>query len=444
MALVWCVVLWAAQILEQAQRLAWQKDFAAAEKLYRQVLQSNPASREAKFGLAQVLLWEGRYREARHLFQSLKGADAVEGAATAAYWQGDFRTAAREFAAISQRPFARQSLSEIRSASAGDIRITAEGVDDNQPYRAWRSSAIVSSFSDPLTRWDVTAGGYGLHDLDRGIARTEPFVNVANSYVLPWQRLTITTSAGAIRYPDGKTRPTGGINLSRKLSPNASLMIMGEHRELLTNATAIDTHASLTRIAAGWSRYEPRGWMAGVEAGHNRYFDRNDGNYAQGYALWPIAKRQRTTIWLGGSAAARNTREDRFELDAISSTLAGNVFSYSYRGSYRGYWSPRDLREVRAIVTVTHTIRKDAELKAQVEGGVAHDQARAFGPSSASSPLPSNIFTINFSRTFHPYRLSAGLSLPIVSAYRLQFDIERSVTVFYAANAFRASLVRHR
>ena len=443
MGLAWCAVLWFAQLIEEAQRLAWQKHFAAAEKLYRQVLRSDPASRDAKFGLAQVLLWEGQYAEARRLFKSLKGADAAEGAATAAYWQGDFRTASREFAAI-DRPFSRQSLAQIRSASAGDVRATVEGLDDNQPYRAWRSSVTVSSFSDPLTRWDVSAGAYGLHNIDRGITHTEPFVTATNVLGLPWQRLTITTSAGAIRYPDGKTDPIGGLTLSRKLSSNSSLTISGDHRELLTNATAIDTHASVTRFAAGWSRYIARGWLAGVEAGHNSYFDHNSGNYAQGYALWPIVKRGRTTFWAGGSAAVRNTGETRFELDAVSSVRTSNFFSYSYRGSYRGYWTPRDFSEARAIVSIAQTFPKDAELKAQIEGGVGRDEARAFGPASGTSPLPHNIFVIDFHRTFHPYRLSAGLSMPVATAYRIQVDIERSVTVFYAANAFRASLVRHR
>src|SRR5581483_2818051 len=162
MGLAWCAVLWLASLIEQAQRLAWQKEFAAAEKLYRQALKSDPDSRGARFGLAQVLLWEGHYREARSMFLSLHGADAAEGAATAAYWQGDFRTAEREFAALPKSDFARRSLTEIRSASEGDVRIAVDGVDDNQPYRAWRSSVTASTFSDPLTRWDVTAGGYGM------------------------------------------------------------------------------------------------------------------------------------------------------------------------------------------------------------------------------------------------------------------------------------------
>jgi len=443
MGLAWCAVLWLAQILEQARQLAWQKQFAAAEKLYRQVLRTDPASRDAKLGLGQVLLWEGRYREARQLFKTLPGAEAAEGAATAAYWQGDYRTAAREFAAIPDRKFARQSLADIRAATEGDVRAAIEGVDDNQPYRAWRSSATASMFSDPLTRWDVTAGGYSVHNIDRGVTRNEPFVMVTNALVLPWQRLTITSTIGALEYPDATTRPTGGIKLDRKVSGNSTVTIAADHRELLTNATAIDTHPSVTTLSAAWTRYVSRGWLAGVEAGHNRYFDRNDGSYIQGYALWPVFKGDATTIRAGGSAAVRNTNETRFALDAVSSTLTGDFFSYSYRGSYRGYWTPIDFREARAILSVAKTI-ENAELKAQIEGGVGHDEARAFGPFAGTSPLPSNIFSFDFHRTFHPYRVAAGVSLPIATAYRLQVDLERSVTVFYAANAIRASLVRHR
>ena len=443
MGLVWCAAMLLAQILEQARQLAWQKQFAAAENLYRQALRDDPESRDAKLGLAQVLLWEGRYREARRLFKTLPGADAAEGAATAAYWQGDFRTAAREFAALPDRKFARQSLADIRAASEGDVRATIEALDDNQPYRAWRSSVTASSFTDPLTRWDVTAGGYGVHNIDRGVTRNEPFVSVKNVLVLPRQKLTITSTIGALRFPDATTRAIGGVAVARKISGNSTVTIGVDHHELLTNATAIDTHPSVTTLAAAWTRYVPRGWLAGAEAGNNRYFDGNDGSYIQGYALWPIVKRNATTIWAGGSAAIRNTDETRFALDAVSSTLTGNFFSYSYRGSYRGYWTPIDFREARAIVSAARTFDK-AELKAQVEGGVGHDQARAFGPFAGSSPLPSNIFPFDFHRTFHPYRVAAGVSLPIATAYRLQVDLERNVTVFYAANAISASLVRRR
>ena len=77
--------------LARAQQLAWSKHFEDAERIYRELLGRSPQSREAAHGLAQVLLWEGHYAEARTRFLAL---DDREGAATAAYWQGDFRTAA--------------------------------------------------------------------------------------------------------------------------------------------------------------------------------------------------------------------------------------------------------------------------------------------------------------------------------------------------------------
>src|SRR5436190_13256331 len=295
MGLAWCAVLLLATLIEQARQLAWQKQFAAAEKLYRQALRNDPASRDATFGLAQVLLWEGRYREARNLFKTLHGRDAAEGAATAAYWQGDYRTAAREFAALPKSEFARKSLAGIDATTAGDARFTIEAVNDDQPYHAWRTALSASMFSDPLTRWDFAAGGYSVNNIDRGIVRTEPFFSATNVLVFPWQKLTLTTSAGAIRYPDATTGPTGGIALDYKISPNATVSAGVQHHEILSNATSVDTHPSVTTASVSWNRYAARSWLAGVEAGHNHYFDGNDGGYVQGYALWPFVKRARTT-----------------------------------------------------------------------------------------------------------------------------------------------------
>src|SRR5437762_10033585 len=79
------------EALRHAQQLAWKKEFAAAEKAYRAVLRQFPDSRDAKFGLAQVLLWEGRYRDARRLFgdvlrrNSNDAAVAIPSAASASF-----------------------------------------------------------------------------------------------------------------------------------------------------------------------------------------------------------------------------------------------------------------------------------------------------------------------------------------------------------------------
>ena len=441
------------EALRQAQQLAWKKEFAAAEKAYREVLRDFPGSRDATYGLAQVMLWEGRYPEARRLFgevlhRKANDVEAAEGMATAAYWRGDFRTAQREFAAIASahpdRRLPAQVLSEIRSAERGDFRTQLDGVRDDQPYRAWRSSSTVSSFSDPLTRWDASAGVYHVNSPTRDVKRIEPFAILGNELVFPWQRLTLTTSAGVMRWPDGTTGAIGGATLKRRLTGNTSIAVTAEHRDLLTNASSIATHAAVTRLIASWSRYATKSWLAGIEAGRNRYFDHNSGGYAQAYGLWPVTTGARTTVWIGASAAARNTDETRFELDVVSSTrTSAGDFAYSYRGSYRGYWTPRDFREARAIVSIETAIGI-ADVKAQLERGVARDQVRSFGPASGTTPLPSGIFSFDFDHAFHPYRVAAGVSLPIASDFRFECGLERNVTSFYAANAVRASLVRHR
>src|ERR1043166_5549542 len=88
--------------LRSAERLAWQKRFAEAERQYREGLRRDPKSRAAALGLGQVLLWEQRYGDAAAVYRGLlrdapNDADARKGVATAEYWSGDFRAARRDY-----------------------------------------------------------------------------------------------------------------------------------------------------------------------------------------------------------------------------------------------------------------------------------------------------------------------------------------------------------
>lgn len=438
--------------LREAEQLAWSKHFAEAERMYRRLLQESPHSRDVRIGLAHVLLWEGRYREARAMFLQLVSqrpgeVEAAEGAATAAYWQGDFRTAAHEFRAIAAahpgRTTAVQSLREITLATAGNERFLFEAVDDDQPYRLWRSAVEESIFSDPLTRWDVRAGFYRADNPTLALTRNDPFVTLTNELVLPWQRLTITTTAGALRWPDGTTRPIGGVAVQFRTSPASSIRAAIDHHELLRTATAIRSHPAVTQLSVGWSRYAENAWVAGAEAGSLQYFDRNRGWYAQGYGLWPLLRRESLTVWGGASAALHDTRDSRFYVEAISSERSGSEFLYSYRGAYTPYWTPQRLAEARAIVSAMKTVARNVTLKAQIEAGVARDRARAFGPSEGPSPFPPSVLAFDFNRTFHPTRLSIAASVKVAPAYTLELNAARETTVFYRANEFQASLVRH-
>lgn len=433
--------------LQHAQRLAWSRHFAEAERVYRQLLRRSPHSRDVRIGLANVLLWEGRYRQARAMFLDLESerpgdVEVAEGAATAAYWQGDFRSAEREFRTIGT-PAALRELRQIEMAARGSDRLLVDGVSDDQPYRLWRSAIETSIFSDPLTRWDVSAGFYRADNPTFGIIRNEPFVTITNELGLPWQRLTLTTNAGALRWPDGTTRPIGGIAAALRISRASSIRAAIEHRELLRTSTAIRSHPAVTRLTLGWSRYAANEWLAGAEAGELQYFDHNRGWYAQAYGLWPLLRRGTLTIWGGASGAYRDTRDSRFYVEAVSSELSGPEFFYSYRGAYTPYWTPQRLAEGRAILSAQQSVGRQVTLKAQMEAGVARDLGVAFGPSEGNSLFPPSIFSFTFHRTFLPTRFALSASLKLNAAYTIDVGAVRETTVFYRANEFEASVVRH-
>jgi hypothetical protein len=423
-------------VLKRAEALAHERRFAEAEAIYREVIRASPRSRPAAIGLARVLLWEGRYREARERFLALGDR---EGAATAAYWQGDFRTAAREFGTL-DTSFARESREAIAAAARGSDRLDIDWLSDDQPFRSLQTLARSSTFTDPLTRWDVTAGLLTLTapELDRHsrLAR----VVIGNETVFPWQRVTLTTSAGAQRYPDGSTRPVGAIAARFRPTSKSSIAISVIRREVLTNATALRSHPFVSAASISWQRYAENSWMAGAESGLLRYFDHNRGQYAQGYALLPVVRH----VFAGASAAVRDTSDNRFYLEAVAgSRNSSGGFDYSYRGGYTPYWTPRSFREVRALVVIDGAFRR-AAWKVQLERGVSRDTATAFGPSSGTTSLPSPIFAFDFRRTARPSRAAVSVSWPAGTRYRIDATAERNTTAFYAANSIHASLVRQR
>lgn len=424
--------------LQRAQKLAWDKQFSAAERVYRDVLERSPQSREAALGLARVLLWEGRYRDARRRFIALGDR---EGAATAAYWQGDYRTAAREFRSLPGNSFARESLAAIEQNARGTDRVAATWLDDDQPFQALRVAGSSSFFSDALTRWDAEAGWASLAAPRLDDRRTTPFATLANETVLPWQRLTIRSSAGIQRYPDRSMRFIGELSGRWRVWKATTLSATVARRELLATTTSLASHPFVTTRSIQWLRSLDRSWIAGAELGSHRYFDSNRGRYAQGYLLLPLRwSAAPAALYAGASAAFRDTAGDRFYLEAVSgSRTAAGGFSFAYRGAYTPYWTPRHQREVRAIALITF-----AHLKLQLETGTAHDTVAGFGPDSGSTPLPSGIFSFDFRRTSHPGRAAITFDHKLTPRYGFQVTAERSTTAFYTANAIHASLVRQR
>jgi tetratricopeptide (TPR) repeat protein len=421
--------------LSTAERLAWEKRFVESETMYREILARDPQSQQARLGLARVVMWQGRYREAIALFAQLDGIDALEGRATAEYWSGDLRNAARHFRKVlardPAREFARTSLREIEATARPSQRFSVDAVHDDQPLDAVRAEAAASFFSDPLTRWSVSAGAYRLDAARRGV-RDGEYAVVENE--TRFSRFTVGGSLGIFTFPDGARRPIGGVRVRHR-----ELELRVDHREEIASATSLQTHAASTTSSLRWSR-ENEHLVAAAQLIHKRYFDDNEGRAFVAYAVIPW-KHNAWTFWGGASASARDTDESRFRQTAVSSTFEQGFFRYDHRGEYDPYWSPDDLLEARAVFAIERTLPRGA-IKLHGDFGAASDRGRAFGPDAGSTPLPPATFTFTFDRNYHPWRAGLSAHVNLAPSWRLEASVERGVTVDYRSTSVHAALVR--
>jgi hypothetical protein len=435
--------------LRAAQQLAWQKRFVDAERAYQRILIRTPRARAAVLGLAQVLLWEERYVDAERIYRGLlrdtpSDIDARKGLATAEYWSGDYRAARRDFAAVADaRPNdaeAKKVLAEIAAATAPLIESENALVTDDQPLHRATAEISTTFFSDPLTKWTATAGTYALDARDLGFGRaTTPFASIAVNTAIPAPHLRASGALRALRFPDGTTKPLGGIALAREWN-HSSIAAEIDRHEILYAASALHSHPSETTSTLAWNRITDA--ASSAAAIHSiRYFDRNRGRAADAYQLVRIAKHARASFSAGASASYRDTNESRFRLiGASAAPLAAGGFAYSYNARYDPYWTPRNLFEVRGILAGTVNAGR-LTIRLHGDGGWAHDRDLVFGPASGSTTLaPLFPAPIEASRSFHPWRASADASVPLHGAFTVTLGAERQSTVFYRATTFHLGL----
>jgi len=433
-----------------AETLGWQKRFEEAKSIYRDLVRRSRSS-AARIGLARVLLWTGEYRESREVALGLlrggrRDVEAEEIAATAAYWSGDFRSAEREFAGIlrlhPERTESRKSLLEIRSAARPQLKVEAELTSDSQPYRIARSSAEGSIFSDPLTRWDATAGTYTIDPVRGRVDHVAPFAGVGAEITIPSLALVIHPRLGVIRFPDGESRLLGGLSGTLRTSRRSRLTLEGRRRELLAGLESSDEHATIDSLGAVF-HLEPRPrWIGELRGETLEYSDGNHGESFSAYVLAPLATMGTARMSAGLSGAWRDTDQSRFRIDEIRAERTVDFFTYHYEGVYDPYHTPQSLKEVRVMMSMELT---RGRFIGQIRGdlGTARDRATAFGPPIGPTPLPNlDTYALTYSREFHPWRLALAVSLPVAYQFEIHASYERIVTSDYRAHSAHATLVR--
>jgi tetratricopeptide (TPR) repeat protein len=430
-----------------AETLGWQKRFEEAERGYRDTIARFGESRDARLGLARVELWQGEYAEARRILSSLVrenpgDLDAREELARTWYWSGDFRRAEREFRRVAEqdpsREASRSALSEIRNVSAPSYAFRALHRTDDQPYQLSRAEVELSLFSDPLTRWELTAGAYQMGDP----SGSAPFLEAGTEVTFPSARLTVAPTLRILSFPDGETEMLGGIRVSRRIRSTSTVSFVAHRHELLFNREGMDDHPWVTDVYVDYEFAGDGRRVARARAGTSRFFDRNEGVFADAYVLARLYDGGRMGVSLGASAAYRDTDEGRFRPGAPSADpLAPGTWSYRWNAVYDPYWTPHRLEEIRGIASVGSGAASQLRWNVQISAGVARDRAVAFGPDLGSSPLPPVPFEVEFTRTLEPWTVSAWTEIPISPGKSLRFDYEHMSTVYYEADEFRAALV---
>lgn len=437
-----------------AETLAWEKQFARAESVYRKALAASPGSRDLSLGLGRVLLWEARYAEARAVLAPLlvrdaRDADALEALAQSAYWSGDTRSAARDFRRVvalrPDSPESKKSLDEIKSASRTTWAAETTGGWDDQPFRALRLEARVSAFSDPLTRWDVAAGTSLLRAPDAADERGDaPFARVGAEVVFPSVHLTATGWLEALRAPDGKALGLWGVALKTPLGKGGTLSFAADRRAILSTRASLDDHPGVTRAGVSWAFASRSRWSAGAEVFALRYFDGNPGFSAAAWVLAPLAGFGPLRLSAGPAFSWRDTDSTRFVLVETSATPApeGGV-RYAYTGAYVPYWTPIDLREARLAAVLEGDVVPRLTARLSADAGWARDEATGFGPDAGTTPLPAATYAFTYARDFHPWRLAASLAWDFGGGTRLVASYEHRTTVYYRSDAVHASVVGH-
>ncbi len=454
-----------AATLAQAQSLVRAGKLTEAAELCRAELARTPEATELRRMLAWVMAWDHQYGTAESLWRELLAKEpgdhaAREGLATTLYWEGCPRAAAVEFRRVLEaapgNAAARRQLMEIEHARRSTYTLDLTYQTDDQPYSSLRADLATSLLLDGGLRLGARVGLQALSADDAealGLSRSSgqaPYVGASVEKDLLDRHLTLGGAVRILRYPEGDAEPLGGIAATLPMAGlHSRLRLNVERQELFQSATSLDETHYATDLGLRWELETPAGLLGAAGLRRTDYFDDNAGVAADGYILAPLRRLdggdgRRLKVWVGASAAYRDTDETRYRVAATTATPgAGGGYTYRYEGVYDPYHTPQAQQEVRAVGAIEAELREWLRLKVHGDFGRGREDAVGFGPETGATPMPTGVGSGTFSRSYSPWRAGAGLSLALTPALHLRVGYQHSESAFYNADEVTTSLVGH-
>lgn len=374
---------------------------------------------------AEVLGSTGAFERAAALIVPLADAPdpVVRGRAltllgTLAYWGGDLPAAVDHFeAALALDPTsveAARQLAEIRAATRPWLRLSLQGMEDNQPYRRGHGELEGGLFLTPL--WSAAVAvvprvldpGAPAGRGPRSHGTTEAAVMLAG--FLPAARLDLTLAAGAAIQED--VTWTGEATLARGLGRGLRLRATAERDRYLWTTSSADTLLMVDGLEVALDAAASPRWAGEAVLHVARFPDGNTVRTAYGWLLAPLAP----VLRAGASVAWEDAEETRW-----SPALDG----------YAPYFTPERQRTVSVLGELALPLGA-ATLRASGSWGV---WARELAPSGVAVGRPGNApdrtAVIFDERAFTPWSARAALDLPAGDHLTLHAEAERAATAFY-------------
>ena len=311
--------------LEYARMLAETGDRARARQLLEAIAEAAPQRADALSLLGTLANWDGEWTAAQRLFRESLQLNPAQ-------------------------PEARRQLREIRIATAPWARVAPLFWHDDQPLDRRGMVFEAGWHPTPLTPIRVRVSPV-TYESDTTTLRTIA-AEVEMRHAAPRARLQTRAAFGIVqrrspareieRSVDWTGRASVGVRLPQHVTATGRV----ERAPYLNTVASLGTRMQTTVLGGELHLDHPRGWLGEAALEQQRYPDGNQVRTAYAWLLAPLVHRPRGDFQAGYAFTTEDALESRFQLAAL-------IGSTGAIGRYDPYYTPSHVVRHSAITALS-------------------------------------------------------------------------------------------